>query len=103
MPRLTGLQLARELSDRRPELRTLILSMYDSERYLFEALRAGASGYVLKPDADDSLIEACRAVARGESFLYPSGVTAFLRDHLERAMRGEPAREDPLTRLSEIS
>jgi DNA-binding NarL/FixJ family response regulator len=58
MPGLTGLHLARELSDRRPELRTLMLSMYDSEQYLFEALRAGASGYVLKADADDSLIEA---------------------------------------------
>jgi DNA-binding NarL/FixJ family response regulator len=97
MPGLTGLQLAREMSARRPELRTLILSMHDSEQYLVEALRAGASGYVLKADADDSLIEACRAAARGEPFLYPSGVTAFLRDHLERAMRGEPAREDPLT------
>jgi DNA-binding NarL/FixJ family response regulator len=97
MPGMTGLQVARELSRRRPELRTVMLSMHDSEQYLFEALRSGASGYVLKADADHALIEACRATMRGEPFLYPTGVTALVREHLERARRGEPAREDPLT------
>ena len=48
MPRMTGLQAARELGRRKPELRTLILSMYENEQFLFEALKAGASGYVLK-------------------------------------------------------
>ena len=48
MPRMTGLQAARELSQRKPELRVLILSMHDNEQYFFEALKAGASGYVLK-------------------------------------------------------
>jgi len=48
MPRKTGLQAARELGRLRPELRILILSMYDNEQFLFEALKAGASGYVLK-------------------------------------------------------
>jgi len=97
MPGLTGLQVARELSARRPELRSLLLSMHDSEQYLFEALRAGASGYVLKADADHTLIEACRATMRGEPFLYPNGVTALMRDHLERARRGGPGRSDLLT------
>jgi DNA-binding NarL/FixJ family response regulator len=97
MPGMTGLQVARELSRRRPELRTLMLSMHDSEQYLFEALRSGASGYVLKADADQALIEACRATMRGEPFLSPAGVTAIVREHLDRAQRGEPAREDPLT------
>ncbi|MGH2946884.1 MAG: response regulator [Solirubrobacteraceae bacterium] len=97
MPGLTGLQVARELSARRPELRSLLLSMHDSEQYLFEALRAGASGYVLKADADHTLIEACRAAMRGEPFLYPNGFSALMRDHLERARQGEAARSDPLT------
>jgi DNA-binding NarL/FixJ family response regulator len=97
MPGLTGLQVARELSTRRPELRSLLLSMHDSEQYLFEALRAGASGYVLKADADHTLIEACRAAMRGEPFLYPDGVGALIRGHLDRARRGEAARTDPLT------
>ena len=97
MPGLTGLQVARELRARRPELRSLLLSMHDSEQYLFEALRAGASGYVLKADADHTLIEACRATMRGEPFLYPNGVSALMREHLERARRGVAGRSDPLT------
>ena len=97
MPGLTGLQVARELSTRRPGLRTLLLSMHDSEQYLFEALRAGASGYVLKADADHTLIEACRAAMRGEPFLYPAGVGALVRERLERAQRGEKVGGELLT------
>jgi DNA-binding NarL/FixJ family response regulator len=85
MPRKTGLQAARELSRRRPELRTLILSMYENEQFLFEALKAGASGYVLKSGADDDIIDACRAAMQGQSFLYPSAVHTLVRDFIERA------------------
>lgn len=103
MPRLTGIQVARELTRRRPDVRALILSMHDNERYFFDALRAGASGYVLKSVADRDLVEACRAVMRGEPFLYPAAVTALIRDYLERARSGEAPPEDPLTpRESEI-
>ena len=60
MPRMTGLQAAAELSRRRPELKLLMLSMHESEQYLFEALKAGRqSGYVLKTAADRDLVEAC--------------------------------------------
>jgi DNA-binding NarL/FixJ family response regulator len=97
MPRMSGLRAAHELSRRRPELRVLILSMHDSEQYLYEALRAGAAGYVLKSVADRDLVEACRAAMRGEPFLYPGAVRALIRDYLERARAGEPLREDPLT------
>jgi DNA-binding NarL/FixJ family response regulator len=90
MPRKTGLQAAQELSRRRPELRTLILSMYENEQFLFEALKAGASGYVLKSGADDDIVDACRAAMRGQSFLYPSAVHALIRDFIERAdQRGD--------------
>jgi DNA-binding NarL/FixJ family response regulator len=101
MPRLTGLQAARELSGRRPELRTLILSMHDNEEYLFEALRAGASGYVLKTAADHDLIEACRAAVRGEPFLYPGAVTALVREFLDSGAPGDPltARELEVVKL----
>jgi DNA-binding NarL/FixJ family response regulator len=96
MPRKTGLQAARELAHRRPELRILILSMYDNEQFLFEALKAGASGYVLKSGADDDIVEACRAAMRGQSFLYPSAVNTLIRDFLERA--DEQGEEyEPLT------
>ncbi|ADB49662.1 response regulator [Conexibacter woesei] len=97
MPRLTGLQAAAELSRRAPDLRILMLSMHDNEQYLFEALKAGASGYVLKTAADRDLVEAARAAMRGESFLYPAAITALVRDYLERASAGEDVPEDPLT------
>ncbi len=84
MPRLTGIQAAGELNRRKPELRTLILSMHDNEQYFFEALKAGAAGYVLKSSADRDLVEACRAAMRGEPFLYPGAVTALIRDFLAR-------------------
>lgn len=91
MPRKTGLQAARELGRRRPGLRILILSMYDNEQFLFEALKAGASGYVLKSGADDDIVIACRAAMRGEPFLYPSAMRALIRDVITRA--GEHGEE----------
>ena len=97
MPRVTGLQAAAELRARIPELRVLMLSMHDNQQYLFEALKAGASGYVLKTAADRDLVEACRAALRGEPFLYPSAVAALIRDFLARARDGESAPGDPLT------
>jgi DNA-binding NarL/FixJ family response regulator len=96
MPRLTGIQAARELARRRPELRMLMLSMYDNEQFLFEALRAGASGYVLKSGADRDIVDACRATMRGQPFLYPSAVTALVRDFVDRGAGGDTAF-DPLT------
>ena len=93
MPRMTGLQAAAELSRRRPEVKLLMLSMHESEQYLFEALRAGASGYVLKTAADRDLVEAVRATMRGDPFLYPAAVTELIRDYLAR--QETPA--DPLS------
>ncbi len=72
MPRMGGLAVARELAKQRPELRVLMLSVHDNEQYFFEALKAGASGYVLKSEANRDLIEACRAAMRGEPFIYPA-------------------------------
>src|SRR3954453_12698909 len=97
MPRMTGLQAAAELSRRRPELRGLMLSMHDNEQYFFEALKAGASGYVLKTAANRDLIEACRAAMRGEPVLYPAAVRALLRSNLDRAAQGKETPADPLT------
>jgi DNA-binding NarL/FixJ family response regulator len=97
MPRLTGIQATVELIRRRPGVRVLILSVHESEQYFFEALKAGASGYVLKTAANRDLIEACRSSMRGEPFLYPGAVTAIVRDYLERARSGEAVPEDPLT------
>ena len=96
MPRLTGLQAARELHGRRPELRILFLSMHENEQYLYEALKAGASGYVLKSSADRDLVGACRAAMRGEPFIYPGAMTALIRDFLHSVRNDQPLRDDPL-------
>jgi DNA-binding NarL/FixJ family response regulator len=93
MPRLTGLQATQEIRDQAPDVSVLILSMHDDERYLFEALKAGASGYVLKSQADQDLLDAIRAVERGEPFLTPEAQRALIKDVLERGH--EP--EDELT------
>jgi DNA-binding NarL/FixJ family response regulator len=97
MPRMTGLHAARELHRRRPGLRLLMLSMHQNERYLYEALKAGAAGYVVKTVADRDLVEACRATLRGERFLYPGAVTPMIEDFLDRACQDPPVREDPLS------
>jgi DNA-binding NarL/FixJ family response regulator len=97
MPRKTGLQAAREITRQRPEVRVLMLSMHDNEQFLFEAIRSGAAGYVLKSSVDRDLVEACRATIRGEPFLYPGGVQALMREYLERSRSGEAAEAELLT------
>lgn len=91
MPGLSGLQVTRAIKMRAPEVAVLILSMHEDERYLFEALKAGASGYVLKRQADEDLVDAVRAVERGEPFLTPDAQRLLVKDLLER--REEPREE----------
>jgi DNA-binding NarL/FixJ family response regulator len=97
MPRMTGLQAAAELHRRAPGIRTLILSMHDDEQYFFQALRAGASGYVLKSAADRDLVEACRATMRGEPFVHAGAIAALIQDYLDRVRRGDTPDDEPLT------
>ncbi|MDX6671079.1 MAG: hypothetical protein QOI91_1442 [Solirubrobacteraceae bacterium] len=95
MPRLTGLQATREIKAQLPDSTVLILSMHSDERYLFEALKAGASGYVLKAEADQDLVSAVRAVGRGEAFLTNAAERSLIRDWMS-ASDAEGPRE-PLT------
>ena len=88
MPRKTGIQAAQEISRTNPATRCLMLSMHDNEFFFFEALRAGASGYVLKSSADTDLVEACRAAVRGEPVIYPAAIRALVRDYIERGAEG---------------
>lgn len=103
MPRMTGLQAAREILAHLPGSSVLILSMHDDERYVFEALRAGASGYVLKRAADQDLVAALRAVARGEPFLTNAAERSLVREWMEDESRGpsEPLspREQEVVKL----
>ena len=93
MPKLTGLQATREIRAQAPGVAVLILSMYDDERYLFEALKAGASRSVLQAQADSELLEAVRAVERGEPFLTPEAQRALIQDVLGDSQ----SREEELT------
>jgi DNA-binding NarL/FixJ family response regulator len=97
MPRMTGLQAARRIHEHRPGLQILILSMHDNEEFFFEALRAGAAGYVLKTAAERDLAAACRAAVRGEPFLYSGAVGALIRDYLARGKSDDPGAGDELS------
>jgi DNA-binding NarL/FixJ family response regulator len=97
MPRMTGLQAARRIREQRPELHVLILSMHDNEEFFFEALRAGAAGYVLKTAAERDLAAACRAAVSGEPFLYSGAVGALIRDYLSRTDAHTAASSDELS------
>lgn len=101
MPRMTGLQAARELSAVAPDVRVLMLTMYDNEQYFFQALKAGASGYVLKSVLDRDLVEACRATMRGEPFLYPGAMTRLVRSYLDRVRQGADLPRQILTAREE--
>jgi DNA-binding NarL/FixJ family response regulator len=94
MPKLTGLQAAREILAHRPDTTVLMLSMHDDERYLFEALKAGASGYVLKREADQDLVGAVRAIDRGDAFLTNAAERSLIREWMEDDSKGP---EIPLT------
>lgn len=79
MPKLTGLQAAREILRNRPDTLVLMLSMHDDDHYLFEALKAGASGYVLKREADQFLVDAIRQITHGTPFLTNAAQGALVR------------------------
>ncbi|KUF19972.1 response regulator [Streptomyces silvensis] len=97
MPRLTGIQAARELSRFPDPPRILILTMYDNEQYFFEALRAGACGYVLKSVADRDLVAACRSAMRNEPFLYPGAESTLIRRYLDLARQGRALPRKAIT------
>jgi DNA-binding NarL/FixJ family response regulator len=90
MPRLTGIQAAREIKAQAPDTNVLLLSMHDDEGYLFDALKAGASGYVLKKAADTDLIEAIRQAASGQSFLSTGAQSTLVSKWLEDGSNERP-------------
>jgi DNA-binding NarL/FixJ family response regulator len=93
MPRMTGLQAAREIRAHSPDTRVVMLSMHDDERYFLEGLEAGAAGYVLKRAADTDLIDAVRTVADGRTFLSDDAQRALMDEWLD----GVTEVDEPLT------
>ncbi len=93
LPALNGIDAAARIAAERPDIRVLMLTMYDDAATVDRALRAGARGYVLKGAGVDSLVEAIRTVARGEVYLSPA-VSDFV---LQGYLSGDSAERDPLT------
>ena len=94
MPGMSGLAATAEVKARCPDVHVLILTIHDREDYLFQALRAGASGYVLKGADVQDLLAAVRSAYRGQVYLYPSIAGALVADHLRRARSGEDRATD---------
>jgi DNA-binding NarL/FixJ family response regulator len=95
MPVLDGVAATRQLHVSRPECRVIVLTTFDDDEYVFEGLRAGAAGYLLKDVPSERLVEAIQAVARGESFLQPS-VTAKVVSEFTRLVDRTPRHEESL-------
>lgn len=92
MPGISGLDATREIKARAPGTNVVILTIHDREDYLYQALRAGASGYVLKGADVQDLLAAVRIADRGEVYLYPTVTKTLVADYLQRARNGD-ARE----------
>jgi DNA-binding NarL/FixJ family response regulator len=99
MPRMGGLEATRAIKESHPDVRVLILSMYDDDEYVQQIIQAGASGYVLKRVAAGELVRAIREVDKGSSFLQPRIAAKLIEDYVRRTRGGEPeqAAADPLT------
>jgi two-component system response regulator NreC len=98
MPRKNGVEATQEIKRILPDMQVLILTMHEEESYVFQLLRLGAAGYVLKRAAATDLVEAVRAAARGEAFLYPAVARSVVQDYLDRMRTGEgTGRYDGLT------
>ncbi|MBM4046576.1 MAG: response regulator transcription factor [Planctomycetes bacterium] len=97
MPGVTGLEVARQVTERLPETRVVILSMHANEAYVLEALRNGATGYVLKDSGGASLVEAVRAVAAGRRYLSPPLTERAVEAYAQKAKGADVDAFETLT------
>lgn len=95
MPDMNGIEATEQIKSLREETAVLALTMYENDQYLFEMLKAGASGYVPKRAAPDELVNAIRTVNRGNVYLYPTMATMLVQNYL-----GEEEEEDSLDELT---
>jgi two-component system response regulator NreC len=99
LPGIGGAEATRVLRERYPEIKVLVLTIHEDERYFFQMLNAGAAGYLPKRAAPTDLVTAIRTVYQGQVYLYPSLATALVGDYLQRAETGgaEQRSYDELT------
>lgn len=98
MPGLGGLEATVEIKKTQPEIKILVLSQYDDKEYVSRFLKAGVSGYILKKAVGEELITAIRAVARGDSYLYPSIASSVIDGYLVKNISDV---EDPFDRITD--
>ena len=101
MPRLDGVEATRQIKADHPQVNILILTTFDDDEYVFEGLRSGALGYMLKDAPSEKLVEAIRAAARGESFLQPSVAAKVVAEFSRLAERPVDPSRDLIEPLSE--
>lgn len=99
MPDMNGIEATKQVKKQLPEVKVLILTMHENEEYVFQALRAGASGYMLKEAADTDLINALRIIQSGNFYLSPAAQSVMVGDYLQRVRAGE--EKDSYSSLTE--
>jgi DNA-binding NarL/FixJ family response regulator len=101
MPVLDGVAATRRIGENRPECRVIVLTTFDDDEAVFEGLRAGAVGYLLKDASSKKLFEAVRAAARGESFLSPSVAAKVVSEFTRLSQRTATHAEELVEPLTE--
>jgi DNA-binding NarL/FixJ family response regulator len=96
MPRLDGVAATRKVREMCPDVQVIILTTFDDDEYVFEGLRAGAAGYLLKDVPSEQLAKAIRAAAKGEAFIHPSVTRKVVAEFARMAEREHVRREQPL-------
>ena len=99
MPDLSGIEATRQIKKILPDVKVLVLTMHENDEYVFQALRAGASGYMLKEAADTELITALHVVHDGHFYLSPTAQSVMVGDYLQRVKSGE--EKDSYSNLTE--
>ena len=100
MPKVSGIEATRMIRKQSPETKVLVLTMHDNEEYVFQILRSGAGGYILKNSSKDELAAAIRAVAKGEKFFSPRVSEIMVQGYLRKAEHREVASLDPDEKLT---
>jgi two-component system response regulator NreC len=99
MPDMNGIEATKQIKRNLPTARILILTMHEHDEYVFQALRAGASGYMLKEAADTDLISALHIIQSGQFYLSPAAQSVMVGDYLQRVRTGE--EKDSYSSLTE--
>lgn len=102
MPDLNGLEATRRIKEENPHAQILALTMHEDERYFFQMVHAGASGYVVKGAPPTDLLAAIRSVHQGQAYLYPSLAKKLLEEYLSRAKEEKEAYDDLTDREREV-